>query len=75
MYIYICIYICTYIYVYICKYVNTYALIYVYLCIYKYIGVLQIVHGSNDTVNFLCDSPVVKAISFVGKWTRIAPSP
>ena len=29
-------------------------------------GVLQIVHGSTDTVNFLCDSPHVKAISFVG---------
>ncbi len=24
------------------------------------------VHGTHDTVNFLCDSPVVKAISFVG---------
>ena len=29
-------------------------------------GVLQIVHGSTNTVNFLCDSPHVKAISFVG---------
>lgn len=29
-------------------------------------GVLQIIHGAHDTVNFLCDSPAVKAISFVG---------
>jgi malonate-semialdehyde dehydrogenase (acetylating)/methylmalonate-semialdehyde dehydrogenase len=29
-------------------------------------GVLQIVHGAHKTVNFLCDSPHVKAISFVG---------
>ena len=29
-------------------------------------GVLNIVHGGHDTVNFLCDAPEVKAISFVG---------
>jgi malonate-semialdehyde dehydrogenase (acetylating)/methylmalonate-semialdehyde dehydrogenase len=29
-------------------------------------GVLQIVHGAHDTVNFLCDAPKVRAISFVG---------
>ena len=29
-------------------------------------GVLQIVHGSAKTVNFLCDAPSVRAISFVG---------
>ncbi|KAJ9107745.1 hypothetical protein QFC21_001206 [Naganishia friedmannii] len=29
-------------------------------------GVLNIVHGGVDTVNFLCDSPVINAISFVG---------
>lgn len=29
-------------------------------------GVLQIVHGAADTVNFLCDAPSVRAISFVG---------
>lgn len=29
-------------------------------------GVMQIVHGSVDTVNFLCDAPSVRAISFVG---------
>ena len=29
-------------------------------------GVLQIVHGTHDTVNFLCDAPRVRAISFVG---------
>jgi malonate-semialdehyde dehydrogenase (acetylating)/methylmalonate-semialdehyde dehydrogenase len=29
-------------------------------------GVLNIVHGGVPTVNFLCDAPAVKAISFVG---------
>jgi len=29
-------------------------------------GVLQVIHGAHDTVNFLCDAPSVRAISFVG---------
>jgi malonate-semialdehyde dehydrogenase (acetylating)/methylmalonate-semialdehyde dehydrogenase len=29
-------------------------------------GVLNVVHGSKDTVDFLLDDPLVKAISFVG---------
>ncbi|RKO84401.1 Aldehyde/histidinol dehydrogenase [Blyttiomyces helicus] len=29
-------------------------------------GVLNIVHGAVDTVNFICDAPAIKAISFVG---------
>ena len=29
-------------------------------------GVLNVVHGARDAVNFLCDDPHVKAISFVG---------
>ena len=29
-------------------------------------GVLNIVHGAVDTVNFICDEPAIKAISFVG---------
>jgi len=29
-------------------------------------GVCQIVHGAHDTVNFLCDAPSIRAISFVG---------
>lgn len=29
-------------------------------------GVLNIVHGGVDTVNFICDAPEIKAISFVG---------
>lgn len=29
-------------------------------------GVLNVVHGSVDTVNFICDEPAIKAISFVG---------
>jgi len=29
-------------------------------------GVLNIVHGGKKTVDFLCDAPEIKAISFVG---------
>ncbi|ORZ37004.1 Aldehyde/histidinol dehydrogenase [Catenaria anguillulae PL171] len=29
-------------------------------------GVLNLVHGTHDTVNFMCDHPSIKAISFVG---------
>jgi malonate-semialdehyde dehydrogenase (acetylating)/methylmalonate-semialdehyde dehydrogenase len=29
-------------------------------------GVLNVVHGGKDTVDFICDTPAVKAISFVG---------
>jgi malonate-semialdehyde dehydrogenase (acetylating)/methylmalonate-semialdehyde dehydrogenase len=29
-------------------------------------GVLNVVHGSVDCVNFICDAPEIKAISFVG---------
>ena len=29
-------------------------------------GVLNVVHGGKDTVNFICDAPEIKAISFVG---------
>ncbi|KAI0229766.1 hypothetical protein L0F63_003342 [Massospora cicadina] len=29
-------------------------------------GVLNVVHGGVDTVNFICDEPSIKAISFVG---------
>lgn len=29
-------------------------------------GVLNIVHGSHDVVNAICDHPDIKAISFVG---------
>jgi len=29
-------------------------------------GVLNIIHGSRDAVNFICDDPDIKAISFVG---------
>lgn len=40
-------------------------------------GVLNVVHGGPDTVNFLCDEPLVKNVTFVGGdkagqhiWTR-----
>jgi len=29
-------------------------------------GVLGVVHGTHDCVNFICDAPEIKAISFVG---------
>lgn len=29
-------------------------------------GVLNVIHGSHDAVNFICDDPAIKAISFVG---------
>eukprot|EP00286_Rhodomonas_abbreviata_P028121 CAMPEP_0181312576 /NCGR_PEP_ID=MMETSP1101-20121128/13772_1 /TAXON_ID=46948 /ORGANISM="Rhodomonas abbreviata, Strain Caron Lab Isolate" /LENGTH=543 /DNA_ID=CAMNT_0023419439 /DNA_START=18 /DNA_END=1649 /DNA_ORIENTATION=- len=29
-------------------------------------GVVNIIHGGHDTVNFICDSPDIKSISFVG---------
>lgn len=29
-------------------------------------GVVNVIHGSQDSVNFICDHPAIKAISFVG---------
>ena len=29
-------------------------------------GVLNIIHGTHDAVNFICDAPEIKAVSFVG---------
>jgi malonate-semialdehyde dehydrogenase (acetylating)/methylmalonate-semialdehyde dehydrogenase len=29
-------------------------------------GVVNIIHGQHDAVNFICDHPEIKAISFVG---------
>ena len=29
-------------------------------------GVLNIIHGTKDSVDFICDNPDIKAISFVG---------
>uniref|UniRef100_A0A7I4Y774 Probable methylmalonate-semialdehyde/malonate-semialdehyde dehydrogenase [acylating], mitochondrial n=1 Tax=Haemonchus contortus TaxID=6289 RepID=A0A7I4Y774_HAECO len=29
-------------------------------------GVINVIHGMHDTVNFICDHPDIKAISFVG---------
>tara|TARA_B110001452_G_scaffold75986_1_gene61703 strand:- start:1564 stop:3144 length:1581 start_codon:yes stop_codon:yes gene_type:complete len=29
-------------------------------------GVLNVIHGTHDAVNFICDDPAIKAISFVG---------
>lgn len=29
-------------------------------------GVINVVHGQHDCVNFICDNPDIRAISFVG---------
>lgn len=29
-------------------------------------GVLNVIHGAHDAVNFICDNPSIQAISFVG---------
>lgn len=29
-------------------------------------GLVNVIHGTNDAVNFICDHPDIKAISFVG---------
>ena len=29
-------------------------------------GVLNVIHGTHDAVNFICDEPAIKSISFVG---------
>ncbi|CAG4952784.1 unnamed protein product [Colias eurytheme] len=29
-------------------------------------GIVNVVHGTHDTVNFFCDNPDIKAVSFVG---------
>lgn len=29
-------------------------------------GVLNVIHGAHETVNFICDDPAIQAISFVG---------
>lgn len=29
-------------------------------------GVVNVIHGAHDAVNFICDHPDIKAISFVG---------
>lgn len=29
-------------------------------------GVVNVIHGAHEAVNFICDNPDIKAISFVG---------
>ena len=29
-------------------------------------GVVNVIHGQHDAVNFICDHPDIRAISFVG---------
>ncbi len=35
-------------------------------------GVVSIIHGQHDAVNFICDHPDIRAISFVGETCKIA---
>ena len=37
-------------------------------------GVVNVIHGSHDAVNFICDHPDIKAISFVGKSSEFVGS-
>ena len=30
------------------------------------LGTVNVIHGADDSVNFICDNPDIKAISFVG---------
>uniref|UniRef100_T1GGH5 Probable methylmalonate-semialdehyde/malonate-semialdehyde dehydrogenase [acylating], mitochondrial n=1 Tax=Megaselia scalaris TaxID=36166 RepID=T1GGH5_MEGSC len=32
-------------------------------------GVVNVIHGAHDAVNFICDEPAIKAVSFVGSDT------
>ena len=33
---------------------------------YNFPGVVNVIHGQHDAVNFICDHPDIRAISFVG---------
>lgn len=34
-------------------------------------GVVNVIHGAHEAVNFICDNPAIKAISFVGSDTAV----
>lgn len=34
-------------------------------------GVVNVIHGAHDAVNFICDHPKIKAVSFVGSTTAV----
>ena len=35
-------------------------------------GVVNVIHGAHDAVNFICDHPKIKAVSFVGSTTAVS---
>lgn len=35
-------------------------------------GVVNVIHGAHDAVNFICDHPQIKAVSFVGSTTAVS---
>jgi acyl-CoA reductase-like NAD-dependent aldehyde dehydrogenase len=35
-------------------------------------GVVNVIHGAHEAVNFICDHPDIKAISFVGSDTAVS---
>ena len=36
-------------------------------------GCVNVIHGAHDSVNFICDHPDIKAISFVGSDIAVSP--
>lgn len=38
-------------------------------------GVLNVIHGAHEAVNFICDHPSIRAISFVGSDQAVSISP
>lgn len=36
-------------------------------------GVVNVIHGAHDAVNFICDHPDIKAVSFVGSDQAVCP--
>ena len=37
-----------------------------YFIFILFLGVVNVIHGQHDAVNFICDHPDIRAISFVG---------
>ena len=35
-------------------------------------GVVNVIHGQHNAVNFICDDPHIRAISFVGSDTAVS---
>jgi acyl-CoA reductase-like NAD-dependent aldehyde dehydrogenase len=37
-------------------------------------GVVNVIHGTHEAVNFICDHPDIKAISFIGSDSAVSQS-